>query len=39
VPGPEQERAAAGLARAGGGISQPVATLADVAPALHRLLS
>jgi magnesium chelatase subunit D len=39
VPGPEPERAAAGLARAGGGISQPVATLADVAPALHRLLS
>jgi magnesium chelatase subunit D len=30
---------AAALARAGGGISQPVARLADVAPALRRLLS
>jgi magnesium chelatase subunit D len=33
-PGP-----AAALARAGGGISQPVGRLADVAPALRRLLS
>jgi magnesium chelatase subunit D len=39
VPAPESELAAAGLARAGGGISQPVGRLADVAPALHRLLS
>jgi len=30
---------AAALARAGGGISQPVGRLADVAPALGRLLS
>jgi hypothetical protein len=30
---------AAALARAGGGISQPVRTLADVAPALQRLLA
>ena len=29
---------AAALARAGGGLSQPVSRLADVAPALHRLL-
>jgi len=34
APGP-----AAALARAGGGISQPVRTLADVAPALHRLFA
>jgi magnesium chelatase subunit D len=39
VPAPESELAAAALARAGGGISQPVGSLADVAPALHRLLS
>jgi magnesium chelatase subunit D len=39
VPAPESELAAAALARAGGGISQPVARLADVAPALGRLLS
>lgn len=39
VPAPESQRTAAALARAGGGISQPVAGLADVAPALHRLLS
>jgi magnesium chelatase subunit D len=39
VPAPESELAAAALARAGGGISQPVGRLADVAPALHRLLS
>ena len=36
--GPEAGPAAA-LARAGGGISQPVGSLADVAPALARLLS
>ena len=39
VPTPESELAAAALARAGGGISQPVGRLADVAPALHRMLS
>jgi magnesium chelatase subunit D len=39
LPVPESGPAAAALARAGGGISQPVARLADVAPALHRLLS
>jgi magnesium chelatase subunit D len=41
VPAPESESelAAAALARAGGGISQPVGRLADVAPALQRLLS
>jgi magnesium chelatase subunit D len=39
VPAPESGLAAAALARAGGGISQPVGRLADVAPALHRLLS
>jgi magnesium chelatase subunit D len=39
VLAPESELAAAALARAGGGISQPVGRLADVAPALHRLLS
>ncbi len=39
VPAPESERTAAALARAGGGISQPVGSLTDVAPALHRLLS
>jgi magnesium chelatase subunit D len=41
-PGGEPGRppaAAAALARAGGGISQQVAGLADVAPALQRLLS
>ena len=37
-PGPDPEPAAA-LARAGGGISQPVGRLADVAPALRILLS
>jgi magnesium chelatase subunit D len=37
-PGAEAEPAAA-LARAGGGISQQVGGLADVAPALRRLLS
>jgi magnesium chelatase subunit D len=39
LPVPESELAAAALARAGGGVSQPVARLAEVAPALHRLLS
>ena len=37
-PGPDTEPAEA-LARAGGGISQPVSRLADVAPALRALLS
>jgi magnesium chelatase subunit D len=36
---PESERAAAALARAGGGVSQPARRLADVATALHRVLS
>jgi MoxR-like ATPase len=39
LPSPEAERAAAALARAGRGISQPVTTLAEVAPALTRALS
>ena len=39
LPAPESERAAAALARAGGGISQPVRGLAEVAPALTRALS
>ena len=39
APGQEPERAAAALARAGGGISRPVGRLADVAPALQHLLS
>jgi hypothetical protein len=39
APGQEPARAAAALARAGGGISRPVAALADVAPALRHLLS
>jgi magnesium chelatase subunit D len=39
LPTPESERAAAALARAGGGISQPVRRLAEVAPALTRALS
>jgi magnesium chelatase subunit D len=38
TPGPAAGPAAA-LARAGGGIAQPVSSLADVAPALHRLLA
>ena len=37
--GPAAQRAAAALARAGGGISRPVAGLTDVAPALQSLLS
>jgi hypothetical protein len=39
LPGPQSERAAAALARAGGGLSQPVHKLAEVAPALTRVLS
>jgi MoxR-like ATPase/uncharacterized protein with von Willebrand factor type A (vWA) domain len=39
LPSPEAERAAAALARTGRGISQPVATLAGVAPALSRALT
>jgi hypothetical protein len=40
VPGnTEPELAAAALARSGHGISRPVRRLADVAPALHHLLS
>jgi hypothetical protein len=39
LPTPESERAAAALARLGGGISQPVGRIAEVAPALSRALS
>ncbi|HEY1919727.1 MAG TPA: MoxR family ATPase [Streptosporangiaceae bacterium] len=39
LPGPASQRAAAALARAGGGLSQPVRRLAEVAPALTRVLS
>jgi magnesium chelatase subunit D len=39
LPGPASQRAAAALARAGGGLSQPVRRLAEVAPALTRALS
>jgi uncharacterized protein with von Willebrand factor type A (vWA) domain len=39
LPGPESARAAATLARHGGGTSQPVRGLADVAPALARVLT
>ena len=39
LPTAESERAAATLARLGGGISQPVRKLAEVAPALTRALS
>ena len=39
LPTAEAERAAAGLARKGGGLSQPVHTLTGVAPALTRVLS
>jgi len=38
-PTAEAERAAADLARRGGGVSQPVRRLTDVAPALTRVLS
>src|SRR5215470_7184987 len=39
LPTAESEAAAATLARRGGGVSQPVRRLADVAPALTRVLS
>ena len=39
LPTPESERAAAALARRGGGISAPVRSLAQVAPALTRALA
>jgi gas vesicle protein GvpN len=39
LPTPESEQAAAGLARRGGGLSQPVRRLADVGPALGRVLA
>jgi CRP-like cAMP-binding protein len=39
LPTAESEAAAADLARRGGGVSQPVRRLADVAPALTRVLS
>jgi uncharacterized protein with von Willebrand factor type A (vWA) domain len=39
LPTPETGQAAATLARRGGGVSQPVHKLTDVAPALTRLLS
>ncbi len=39
LPTPEAEQAATALARRGGGMSLPVSRLADVAPALTRVLS
>ena len=39
LPTAESERAATALARRGHGLSQPVRTLADVAPALTRVLA
>ena len=39
LPTTESERAATALARRGHGLSQPVRTLADVAPALTRVLA
>jgi hypothetical protein len=39
LPTAESERAAAALARRGGGLSQPLRRLADVAPALTHVLS
>jgi Mg-chelatase subunit ChlD len=39
LPTSESEAAADALARRGGGVSQPVRRLADVAPALTRVLS
>jgi len=39
LPTAESEQAAAALARRGGGVSQPLRRLADVAPALTRVLS
>ena len=38
-PDDQAEQAAAALARRGGGISQPVRGLADVGPALTRVLA
>ncbi|MBO0773718.1 MAG: hypothetical protein J2P35_19890, partial [Actinobacteria bacterium] len=38
LPAAESELAAAALARKGGGVSQPVRRLAEVAPALTRVL-
>ncbi len=38
-PGTGKSTLLRAVARAGGGISQPVGTLADMAPALHRMLS
>jgi magnesium chelatase subunit D len=39
LPTAEAERAAAALARRCGGVSRPVRTLTEVAPALTRVLS
>ena len=39
LPTPESEQAAATLARRGGGTSQPVRRLTDVAPAVTRVLA
>jgi magnesium chelatase subunit D len=39
LPTAESERAAAALARQSGGMSEPLRRLADVAPALTRVLS
>jgi magnesium chelatase subunit D len=39
LPTPESEQAASELARRGGGLSQPVRRLADVGPALSRVLA
>ena len=39
LPSPQAERAAAALARRGGGISAPVSGLAQIAPALTRALA
>jgi hypothetical protein len=38
LPTADSERAATALARRGHGVSQPLRTLADVAPALTRVL-
>ncbi len=39
LPTAESELAASALGRKGGGLARPVRTLADVSPALTRLLS
>lgn len=39
LPTAESEQAAAALARRGGGLSQPLRSLADVAPALNHVLN